>query len=59
MKYESRRYDKTETSKEFYERRKREMNEVLESDAWKKYMEKSKAEDLAAQKSDKNPLTNS
>ena len=35
MKFDSRRYNQSETSKEFYERRKQEMNEVLESDAWK------------------------
>jgi len=59
MKYESRRYDKTETSKEFYERRKRELNELVESDAWKSYMKKKWKEYRAAQKSNKNPLTNS
>ena len=59
MMFESRRYNQSETRKEIYERRKQEMNEVLESDAWKRYMEKNKAEYLAAQKSDKNPLTNS
>ena len=40
MKYESRRYNKNETSKEFYLRRKKEMNEVLESDAYKSWLKK-------------------
>ena len=42
--YENRRYNKNETSKQFYLRRKKEINEVLESDAWKNYMAKSWAE---------------
>ena len=41
MKYESRRYNKNETGKEFYLRRKKEMNEVLESDAYKSWLEKT------------------
>ena len=40
MKYESRRYNKNETSKEFYLRRKKEMNEVLESDVYKDWYKK-------------------
>jgi hypothetical protein len=39
-KYENRRYNKDETSKQFYLRRKKETNEILESDAWKNYMAK-------------------
>lgn len=38
--YENRRYNKDETSKQFYLRRKKEMNKILESDAWKSYMAK-------------------
>tara|TARA_B100000959_G_C14923467_1_gene600520 strand:+ start:967 stop:1122 length:156 start_codon:yes stop_codon:yes gene_type:complete len=44
MKYESRRYNKNETSKEFYLRRKKEMDEVLNSDAYKYWYKKSWAE---------------
>tara|TARA_Y100000310_G_C20196486_1_gene584907 strand:- start:223 stop:396 length:174 start_codon:yes stop_codon:yes gene_type:complete len=40
LKYESRRYNKNETSKEFYLRRKKEMNEVLESDVYKDWYKK-------------------
>ena len=40
MKYESRRYNKDETGKEFYLRRKKEMNEILESDAYKNWYKK-------------------
>ena len=40
MKYESRRYNKNETGKEFYLRRKKEMNEILESDAYKNWYKK-------------------
>jgi hypothetical protein len=39
MKYESRRYNKDETSKEFYARRKKEMNDWCDSKqqkAWSK-----------------------
>jgi len=50
MKYESRRYNKNETGKEFYLRRKKEMNEILESDAWKTWQKKIWAEYKAAQK---------
>ena len=38
--YVNRRYNKDETSKQFYLRRKKEMSEILESDAWKNYMAK-------------------
>tara|TARA_R110002110_G_scaffold174917_1_gene378238 strand:- start:145 stop:312 length:168 start_codon:yes stop_codon:yes gene_type:complete len=41
MKYENRRYNKSETSKEFYLRRTKEMSDVLESDAYKKWYKKS------------------
>ena len=44
MKYENRRYNKNETSKEFYLRRKQEMSEILESDAYKKWYKKIWAE---------------
>ena len=44
MKYESRRYNKNETGKEFYLRRKKEMNEALESDAYKQWSKKIWAE---------------
>ena len=40
MKYENRRYNKNETGKQFYLRRKQEMNEILESDAYKKWLKK-------------------
>ena len=40
MKHENRRYKKNETSKEFYLRRKKEMNEALESDAYKSWSKK-------------------
>tara|TARA_Y100000310_G_C20660994_1_gene804772 strand:+ start:129 stop:293 length:165 start_codon:yes stop_codon:yes gene_type:complete len=50
MKYESRRYNKNETGKEFYLRRKKEMNEVLESETWKAWEKKIWAEYKAAQK---------
>ena len=42
--YENRRYNKNETSKEFYLRRTKEMNEVLNSDAYKYWYKKSWAE---------------
>ena len=41
MKHENRRYNKDETSKEFYVRRKNEMNEILESKEWKAWYKKS------------------
>jgi hypothetical protein len=41
MKHENRRYNKDETSKEFYIRRKNEMSEVLESKEWKAWYKKS------------------
>jgi hypothetical protein len=41
MKYENRRYNKDETSKEFYVRRKKEMSEILESDAYKSWHKKT------------------
>jgi len=44
MKRENRRYNKDETSKEFYIRKKNEMNKVLESKAWKAWSEKIWAE---------------
>lgn len=50
MKYENRRYNKDETSKEFYLRRKKEMNDVLESEEWKEWSKKIWAEYKAAQK---------
>ena len=58
MKYESRRYNKNETGKEFQLRRKKEMNEVLESETWKAWEKKIWAEYKAAQKkSSDQPLT--
>jgi len=44
MKYENRRYNKDETSKEFYVRRKKEMSEILESDTYKKWNKRNWAE---------------
>jgi len=44
MKYENRRYNKDETSKEFYVRRTKDMNDFLESDAFKKWNKKNWAE---------------
>ena len=44
MKHESRRYNKNETSKEFYLRRKKEMSKALESDAYKEWHKKIWAE---------------
>ena len=41
MKYENRRYNKDETSKEFYERRTKDMNSFIESDAFKKWNKKN------------------
>ena len=41
MKYENRRYNKNETSKEFYLRRKKEMNDFLDSDAYQDWYKKS------------------
>ena len=40
MKYENRRYNKDETSKEFYIRRTKNMNDWLASDAFKKWNKK-------------------
>ena len=37
MKYENRRYNKDETSKEFYIRRTKDMKDFIESDAFKKW----------------------
>ena len=42
--YENRRYNKNETSKQFYLRRKKEMNEILESPAYQKWSKKIWAE---------------
>ena len=50
MKYENRRYNKNETSKEFYLRRKKEMSEALESDVYKKWYKKIWAEYKEANK---------
>ena len=50
MKYENRRYNKNETGKEFYLRRKKEMNKVLESDAYKSWSKKIWAEYKEANK---------
>jgi hypothetical protein len=44
VKYENRRYNKNETSKEFHLRRKKEMNEILESKEWKAWEKKTWAE---------------
>tara|TARA_B110001454_G_C12706624_1_gene428873 strand:+ start:253 stop:417 length:165 start_codon:yes stop_codon:yes gene_type:complete len=44
MKYENRRYNKDETSKEFYTRRTAEMAAVMDSPAWRTYMERSWSE---------------
>jgi hypothetical protein len=44
VKYENRRFNKNETGKQFYLRRKQEMNEILESDAYKKWLKKIWAE---------------
>ena len=41
VKYENRRFNKNETGKQFYLRRKQEMNEILESDAYKNWYVKS------------------
>ncbi len=50
QRYESRRYNAAnETNKEFYERRTREMNEILESDEWKAWSKKIWAEYKRAQ----------
>jgi hypothetical protein len=43
-KYENRRYNKNETSKEFYVRRKKEIDDLVESEAWKNHMDKAWAE---------------
>ena len=40
MKYENRRYNKNETSKEFYVRRTKDMNDWLDSDAYKSWSKK-------------------
>ena len=37
MKYETRRYNKDETSKEFYIRRTKNMHDFIESNAFKKW----------------------
>jgi|TARA_B100000809_G_scaffold209737_1_gene212807 hypothetical protein len=50
MKYENRRYNKDETSKEFYVRRKNEMNEILESKEWAIWSKKTWAEYKAVNK---------
>jgi hypothetical protein len=50
MKYENRRHNKNETSKEFYLRRKKEMNEILESEGWKKWSKNIWAEYKKANK---------
>jgi|TARA_R110000824_G_scaffold173798_1_gene351932 hypothetical protein len=50
MKYENRRYNKNETSKEFYLRRKKEMNEILESEGWEKWSKNIWAEYRKANK---------
>ena len=50
MKYESRRYNKNETSKEFYLRRKKEMNDWLEHPDTIAWQKKIWAEYKAAQK---------
>ena len=42
--YENRRYNKNETSKEFYIRRTKNMNDWLASDAFKKWNKKIWAE---------------
>jgi len=44
MKYENRRYNKNETSKEFYLRRKKEMDDFLKSDNFKRWNKKIWAE---------------
>jgi hypothetical protein len=44
MKYENRRYNKDETSKEFYIRRTKSMNDFIESDAFKKWNKNNWAE---------------
>ena len=44
MKYENRRYNKDETSKEFYVRRTKDMNSFIESDVFKKWNKKNWAE---------------
>ena len=42
--YENRRYNKNETSKEFYVRRTKDMNDWLASDAFKKWNKNNWAE---------------
>jgi len=42
--YENRRYNKNETSKEFYLRRKKDMDDFLESNAFVKWNKKNWAE---------------
>ena len=50
MKYENRRYNKNETSKEFYLRRKKEMEDYFNHPYYKTYSEKIWAEYKKANK---------
>jgi hypothetical protein len=53
MEYENRRYNKDETSKEFYVRRTKDMNDWLASDAYKAWSKKIWAEYQLVNKSSK------